>query len=105
LKQRNINITIADARFAKPLDEDLIRHLANNHSTLITIEEGSIGGFGSFVLEFLSRDGLLDNGLKVRTMHLPDIFQDHDKPAKQYEQAGLDAKAIVELSMKLTSPT
>ncbi len=105
LKQRGISITISDARFAKPLDEDLIRNLAKNHSALITIEEGSIGGFGSFVLEFLSRDGLLDNGLKVRTMHLPDIFQDHDKPAKQYEQAGLDAKAIVELSMKLTSTT
>lgn len=89
-------VTVADARFAKPLDEDLIRTLAQHHDTLITIEEGSIGGFGSFVLEFLCRDGLLDNGgLKVRTMHLPDVFQDQDAPAKQYEQAGLTAKDIV----------
>ena len=96
LAQKNISVTVADARFAKPLDENLIRNLAQNHKALITIEEGSIGGFGSFVLEFLARDGLLDNGLKVRTMHLPDIYQDQDKPEKQYAQAGLDAKAIVE---------
>ncbi len=96
LETKDILVTIADARFAKPLDEELIRDLAKNHKTLITIEEGSIGGFGSFVLEFLSRDGLLDKGLKIRTMHLPDIFQDQDKPEKQYEQAKLDAKAIVE---------
>jgi 1-deoxy-D-xylulose-5-phosphate synthase len=102
LKKKNINLTVADMRFAKPLDEDLIRSLVSTHSTLITIEEGSIGGFGSFVLEFLSRDGLLDNGLKVRTMHLPDIFQDQDKPDKQYEQAKLDAKAIVEKVLSLT---
>ncbi len=96
LKEKNINITVADARFAKPLDENLIRDLVANHDALITIEEGSIGGFGSFVLEFLSAEGLLDNGLKIRTMHLPDIFQDQDKPDKQYAQSGLDAKAIVE---------
>jgi 1-deoxy-D-xylulose-5-phosphate synthase len=91
-----LNATVADARFAKPLDEGLIRDLAKNHKTLITIEEGAIGGFGSYVLEFLSREGLLDNGkLKVRTMHLPDIFQDHDSPDKQYQQAGLTAKDIV----------
>ena len=82
-----INATVADARFAKPLDENLIRDLAKNHKTLVTIEEGSIGGFGSYVLEFLARDGLLDstnNGgkLKVRTMHLPDVFQDQDKPER-----------------------
>jgi 1-deoxy-D-xylulose-5-phosphate synthase len=95
LEKDGKTVTVADARFAKPLDEDLIRALAQNHDTLITIEEGSIGGFGSFVLEFLSRDGLLDNGgLKVRTMHLPDVFQDQDAPAKQYEQAGLMAKDI-----------
>ena len=89
-------VTIADARFAKPLDEALIRDLAKNHHTLITIEEGSIGGFGSHVLEFLSRDGLLDGGtLKFRTMHLPDIFQDHDDPAKQYQQAQSGRRKIL----------
>ena len=96
LEQDGHSVTIADARFAKPLDEDLIRDLAKNHKTLVTIEEGSIGGFGSYVLEFLSRDGLLDGGnLKVRTMHLPDVFQDQDSPAKQYEQAHLAADDIV----------
>ncbi|MEM6781137.1 MAG: 1-deoxy-D-xylulose-5-phosphate synthase [Pseudomonadota bacterium] len=96
LEAKGKTITIADARFAKPLDEKLIRQLATNHATLLTIEEGAIGGFGSFVLEFLSQDGLLDNGnLKVRTMHLPDVFQDHDSPAQQYETAGLTAKDIV----------
>lgn len=98
LAEQNISATVADARFAKPLDEALIRDLAKSHHTLITIEEGSIGGFGSYVLEFLSRDGLLDHGkLKARTMHLPDIFQDHDKPEEQYKQACLTAKDIVSL--------
>ncbi len=93
--QKNISVTVADARFAKPLDESLIRDLAKNHKAIITVEEGSIGGFGSYVLEFLSREGLLDNGkLKARTMHLPDIFQDHDSPEKQYETAQLAAKHI-----------
>lgn len=101
LETRGLSVTIADARFAKPLDEKLLRNLAKNHKALITIEEGSIGGFGSFVLEFLSRDGLLDNGLKIRTMHLPDIFQDQNKPEKQYEEAGLDTKAIVEKVLSL----
>lgn len=101
LAQKGVSVTVADARFAKPLDEDLIRNLAKNHKALITIEEGSIGGFGSFVLEFLSRDGLLDNGLKIRTMHLPDIYQDQDKPAKQYADAGLDAKAITQKILEL----
>ena len=100
LEAKGASVTIADARFAKPLDEDLIRALAKNHETLVTIEEGSVGGFGSFVLEFLSREGLLDskkNGgnLKVRTMHLPDKFQDHNAPEKQYEQAQLTARDIV----------
>lgn len=102
LEQKNISVTVADARFAKPLDEALIRKLATDHGSLITIEEGSIGGFGAFVLEFLSRDGLLDSGkLKVRTMHLPDIFQDQDKPDKQYDDAGLAARHIVETVTKL----
>lgn len=89
LAQNNINATIADMRFAKPLDEALIRDLAKNHKTLITIEEGSIGGFGSYVLEFLNRDGLLDGTVKLHTLHLPDTFQDHDAPDKQYATAGL----------------
>lgn len=93
--------TIADARFAKPLDEDLIRDLARSHDILVTIEEGSRGGFGAFVLEFLSGAGLLDGSLKVRTMTLPDIFQDHDTPEKQYNEAGLNARHIADLVIKL----
>jgi 1-deoxy-D-xylulose-5-phosphate synthase len=87
--------TVADARFAKPLDHDLIRQLARHHEVLITIEEGAMGGFGAFVLHFLSQDGLLDCGLKVRTLTLPDVFQEHDKPELQYALAGLDADGIV----------
>ncbi len=97
LEKDGKTVTVADARFAKPLDEDLIRDLAKNHSMILTIEEGSVGGFGSLVLEFLNNDGLLDDGdLKLRTMHLPDIFQDQDAPQKQYEQAQLVAKDIVQ---------
>jgi 1-deoxy-D-xylulose-5-phosphate synthase len=88
--------TIADARFAKPLDHDLIRQLARHHEVLITIEEGAVGGFGAFVLHFLAGDGLLDRGLKVRTLTLPDVFQDHDRPELQYRLAGLDAEGIVQ---------
>ncbi|MGZ9103097.1 MAG: 1-deoxy-D-xylulose-5-phosphate synthase [Rhodoplanes sp.] len=95
LAAQGLSTTIADARFMKPLDEDLIRDLARNHEVLITIEEGSVGGFGSHVLEFLSREGLLDHGLKVRTMTLPDTFIDHDKPEVMYAEAGLDADGIV----------
>ena len=87
--------TIADARFAKPLDTDLIRRLAKEHEVLITIEEGSAGGFGAHVMHFMAHDGLLDRGLKFRPMTLPDIFQDHDTPEKMYAQAGLDADGIV----------
>ncbi|RYB06046.1 1-deoxy-D-xylulose-5-phosphate synthase [Lichenibacterium ramalinae] len=90
-----LSTTVADARFAKPLDREMIRGLAEKHDVLITIEEGSVGGFGSFVLQFLSEEGLLDGGLKVRAMVLPDTFIDHDKPEKMYAQAGLDAKGIV----------
>lgn len=90
-----LSTTVADARFAKPLDEDLIRRLASEHEVLITIEEGSVGGFGSHVLQFLATSGLLEKGLKVRPMVLPDIFVDQDKPAAMYEQAGLDADGIV----------
>jgi 1-deoxy-D-xylulose-5-phosphate synthase len=87
--------TVADARFAKPLDRDLIRRLAREHEVLITIEEGSIGGFGSFVLHALAEDGLLENGLKVRSMILPDAFIDHDAPATMYARAGLNSAGIV----------
>jgi 1-deoxy-D-xylulose-5-phosphate synthase len=87
--------TVADARFAKPLDRDLIRQLARHHEVLITVEEGASGGFGSHVLEFLARDGLLDQGLKVRPLVLPDIFMDHGKPEVMYETAGLNASGIV----------
>jgi 1-deoxy-D-xylulose-5-phosphate synthase len=95
LATRGISTTVADARFAKPLDEDMILRLAREHEALITIEEGSIGGFGAFVLHLLADKGALDRGLKVRTLTLPDVFQDHDKPEAMYAQAGLDAEGIV----------
>jgi 1-deoxy-D-xylulose-5-phosphate synthase len=87
--------TVADARFAKPLDTDLVRRLVTNHEVLITVEEGSVGGFGSLVLQHLANEGLLDRGLKVRTMALPDCFIDQDKPEKMYDVAGLNARHIV----------
>ena len=87
--------TVADARFAKPLDTALIKQLAQNHEVLVTIEEGSVGGFGSYVLHYLSDEGLLDRGLKVRTKVLPDTFIDHGKPEVMYEAAGLAADGIV----------
>jgi 1-deoxy-D-xylulose-5-phosphate synthase len=90
-----LSATVADARFAKPLDEDLIRRLAQNHEVLVTVEEGAIGGFGSHVLRYLSECGALDRGLKVRTMVLPDQFIDQDKPEQMYEAAGLNASGIV----------
>jgi 1-deoxy-D-xylulose-5-phosphate synthase len=90
-----LSATVADARFAKPLDSDLIRRLAQNHEVLITVEEGSVGGFASHVMQFLAHEGLLDRGLKIRPMVLPDRFIDQDAPDKMYEAAGLDAKAIV----------
>jgi 1-deoxy-D-xylulose-5-phosphate synthase len=95
LAAQGVSATVADARFAKPLDVDLIRKLALTHEALITIEEGSIGGFGSFVAQQLAEDGLLDGGLRFRAMVLPDVFLDHDKPETMYARAGLDAKGIV----------
>ncbi len=95
LAAHGLPTTVADARFAKPLDEDMILRLAREHECLITIEEGAIGGFGGFVLQMLAARGALDRGLKVRTLTLPDIFQDQDKPDIMYAQAGLDADAIV----------
>ncbi len=90
-----LSATVADARFAKPLDVDLVTRLAREHEVLVTIEEGAIGGFGSYVLQALSEQGLLDQGLRVRCMVLPDQFIDQDTPAAMYAQAGLDARAIV----------
>ena len=101
LKKKGVNITIVDARFAKPLDEKLIWQIATDHDSIITIEEGSIGGFGSHVAKFLSEKNLLDTGLKFRTMTLPDKFIDHDKPELMYKIAGLDSKAIEDKVMDL----
>ena len=100
LAARGLSTTLADARFAKPLDEDLVRRLALEHEVLITIEEGSVGGFGSFVLQFLATAGLLDGGLKIRPMVLPDLYLDHASPAKQYETAGLTAQQIVRTALQ-----
>jgi len=101
LEQRGLSTTVADARFAKPLDRQLIRDLAANHEVVITIEEGAIGGFGAHVLDYMAGEGLLDTGsLKVRSMKLPDIFQDQDKPEKQYEAACLTSPYIVEMALK-----
>ena len=95
LAARGLNITVADARFAKPLDEGLIRQLVLNHEVLITIEEGAIGGFGTQVLHFLARNSLLSMGCKVRTMFLPDRFVDHANPKEQYEDAAMASKDII----------
>jgi 1-deoxy-D-xylulose-5-phosphate synthase len=95
LAQRGLSTTVADARFAKPLDTDLIDRLARDHEVLITIEEGSVGGFGSHVLQHLALSGALDSGVKIRPMVLPDLFLDHDAPFAQYETAGLNASGIV----------
>jgi 1-deoxy-D-xylulose-5-phosphate synthase len=95
LASYGLSTTVADARFAKPLDTDLVLRLAREHEVLITIEEGSIGGFGSYVLQTLAERGMLDSGLKVRAMVLPDIFIDQDSPNAMYARAGLDAKGIV----------
>ena len=94
LLEKGIDITIIDARFAKPLDEKLIMEAATNHEVLISIEEGSIGGFGSHVMQFLSDRGIFDKGLKFRSMILPDLFIDHDTPERMYEKAGLDSLSI-----------
>jgi 1-deoxy-D-xylulose-5-phosphate synthase len=100
LEARGLSTTIADLRFAKPLDEGMIRKLLSTHEVAVTIEEGSIGGLGAHVLTFASDEGLIDAGLKLRTLRLPDTFQDQDKPEVQYAEAGLDAEAIVETVLK-----
>ncbi|APF36947.1 1-deoxy-D-xylulose-5-phosphate synthase [Chelatococcus daeguensis] len=95
LEARGLATTVADARFAKPIDTELVLSLAREHECLVTVEEGSIGGFGTQVLHLLARAGVLDHGLKVRPMVLPDVFIDHDKPERMYAAAGLDAAGIV----------
>ncbi|PZR96761.1 MAG: 1-deoxy-D-xylulose-5-phosphate synthase [Stutzerimonas stutzeri] len=104
LGQRGLSTTVADARFAKPLDEELILRLAREHEVLVTVEEGSVGGFGSHVLQLLAREGVLDRGLKIRSLVLPDIFQDHNKPEAMYAEAGLDAAGIVRTVEKALGP-
>ncbi|NBB17198.1 1-deoxy-D-xylulose-5-phosphate synthase [Caulobacter sp. SLTY] len=94
LAARGLSATVCDARFAKPLDVDLLLRLAREHEAIVTVEEGAIGGFGGFVLQTLAAHGALDRGLKVRTLALPDVFQDQDKPDVMYAQAGLDAAGI-----------
>ncbi len=100
LEARGLSTTVADMRFAKPLDEALIRRLLGTHEVAVTIEEGAIGGFGAHVLTLASDEGLIDAGLKLRTMRLPDLFQDQDKPEKQYDEARLNAAHIVETVLK-----
>ncbi len=100
LDARGLSTTVADLRFAKPLDEELIRRLLTTHEVAVTIEEGSVGGLGAHVLTLASDTGLIDSGLKLRTMRLPDTFQDQDKPELQYAEAGLDADHIVETVLK-----
>jgi 1-deoxy-D-xylulose-5-phosphate synthase len=95
LEAKGLSTTVADLRFAKPLDEALIRRLLTTHEVAVTIEENAVGGFGAHVLTLASDEGLIDGGLKLRTMRLPDTFQDQDKPEKQYAEAGLDADHIV----------
>ena len=100
LEAKGLSTSVADLRFAKPLDEALIRRLLTTHEVAVTIEENAIGGLGAHVLTMASDEGLIDAGLKLRTMRLPDLFQDQDKPEVQYAQAGLDADAIVETVLK-----
>ena len=100
LEGKGLSTTVADLRFAKPLDEELIRRLLTTHDVAVTVEEAAIGGFGAHVLTMASDAGLIDAGLKLRTMRLPDTFQDQDKPERQYAEAGLDADAIVDTVLK-----
>jgi 1-deoxy-D-xylulose-5-phosphate synthase len=100
LEAKGLSTTVADLRFAKPLDEAMIRRLIASHEVVVTVEEGAIGGLGAHVLTMASDEGLLDNGLKIRTMRLPDIFQDHDAPDRQYDEAGLNAANIVDTVLK-----
>lgn len=100
LDAKGLSTTVADLRFAKPLDEKMIHHLIATHEVIVTVEEASVGGLGAHVLTLASDAGLMDTGLKIRTMRLPDMFQEHDSPQKQYDQAGLNAPQIVETVLK-----
>ncbi len=100
LDAKGLSATVADLRFAKPLDSDLIRKLMLSHDVVVTVEEGSIGGLGAHVLTMASDEGLTDGGLKIRTLRLPDVFQDQDKPDAQYDEAGLNAPQIVDTVLK-----
>ena len=104
LEQQGVSVTLADARFAKPLDTDLIRQLARNHEALITIEQGSVGGFGAMVLHHLAATGQLDRGLKIRTMTLPDVYIDQASPSEMYTAAGLTAQDIERAALNLVRP-
>ena len=104
LEQQGVSVTLADARFAKPLDTDLIRQLARNHEALITIEQGSVGGFGAMVLHHLAGTGQLDRGLKIRTMTLPDVYIDQASPSEMYTAAGLTAQDIERTALNLVRP-
>ena len=101
LIKKGVNITVVDARFAKPLDENLIWQLATTHEAIMTIEEGSIGGFGSHVVDFLTKKGLMDSNLKFRSLTLPDIFIDQDTPDNMYKIANLDSNSIEEKVLDL----
>ena len=105
LAARGLSATVADARFAKPLDEDLIIRLAREHEALIIVEEGAMGGFGGFVLHFLAAQGALDRGLKVRSLTLPDRFRDQDKPEAMIAEAGLDADGILRTALSVLGVT
>jgi 1-deoxy-D-xylulose-5-phosphate synthase len=105
LDAAGLSTTVADARFAKPLDHDLIRQLARHHEIVVTIEEGAVGGFGSHVMQFLANDGLLDQGLKVRSLVLPDVWMDQAKPEVMYAKAGLDRAGIVSTVFKALGQT
>src|SRR5690606_31420223 len=96
LARQGISATVADARFAKPLDQKLIRDLAARHELLVTVEEGSVGGFGAHVLDFAAREGLLDKGCRFLSLHLPDTFIEQNGPHAMYDTAGLNAAQIVE---------
>jgi 1-deoxy-D-xylulose-5-phosphate synthase len=100
LDAQGLSTTVADLRFAKPLDNALIRKLCATHEVILTVEEGAVGGLGAHVLTMASDEGLTDAGLKIRTLRLPDVFQAHDKPEKQYAEAGLDADAMVKTVLK-----
>tara|TARA_B100000965_G_scaffold129403_1_gene107727 strand:- start:152 stop:700 length:549 start_codon:yes stop_codon:yes gene_type:complete len=99
LEQLGISTTVADARFAKPLDTDLLKELAENHEVIITLEEGSIGGFGSHVVHWLLENQLIDKGIKVRSMFLADKFIDQASPAVMYQEAGLDINSIIRTAL------